>query len=119
MWWHTQNEEYLNGPCDTRDAAIEAGAYEYGGEAFKITEGERFKYQPLHFDIDRIAEDFDDANCEYGPEDEGPSAAWSDDACRELENALTETMRQWLAKHKYDDAWAIDAHAYETIDANP
>lgn len=114
-WWHTQNEEYLNGPCETRDAAIAAGIYEFCGEPFLVCEGKRFKYQPPSFDACWLAEQFDDANCEYGPEDEGPSAAWSDDACRELENALEATFREWLERHRYDDAWAIDASLYERI----
>ncbi|SKB26832.1 hypothetical protein [Sphingopyxis flava] len=116
-WWHTQNEEYLHSRSDTREQAIDAGIAEYCGEPFLICQGERFKYQALHFDIDRIAEDFDDANYEYGPEDEGPSAAWGDEACRELERELTATMEAWLDRHGYRDAWAIDVRGYETIDA--
>lgn len=116
-WWHTQSEEYLHGGCDTREAAIDAGIWEYGSEPFLVCEGKRFKYQPLHFDIERIAEDFDDANAEHGPEDEGPSSAWSDEACRELERELTAVMGAWMDRHGYSDAWAIDARAYEQIDA--
>lgn len=116
-WWHTQNEEYLHGNCDTREQAIDAGIWEYGGEPFLLCEGARFQYRPCHFDIERIAEDFDDANGEYGPEDEGPSAKWSDEACRELEDALAATMGAWMDKHGYREAWAIDARGHEQITA--
>ena len=115
-WWHSLYQEHLQGPFPTREAAIDAGIYDYG-EPFYICEGKRFKYQALHFDIERISEDFDDANFEYGPEDEGPSAAWTDDACRELESDLTAVMTAWLDRHGYRDAWAIDARDYEKIDA--
>lgn len=114
-WWYTQNEERLDGSRETREEAIATGTHEYCGEPFLIAFGERFKYQALHFDIDRIAEDFDDANCDYSCEDEYPSTVWSDESCRELESALTATMDAWLDKHGYRDASAIDVGPYERI----
>jgi len=115
-WWYSQNEERLDGHRPTRDEAIAAGVYEYGGDPFLICQGNHFKYQAPAFDIDRIAEDFDDANCEYGPEDDGPAAQWSDKACEELETALAAAFDAWLDKHDYRKAWAIDCREYERID---
>lgn len=114
-WWFTQHEENLHGCRPTREEAIAAGTHEFCGEPFLICEGGHFKYQAPHFDIDRIAEDFDDANCEYSGEDEGASAQWSDEACRELENALAAVFDTWLDKHDYRKAWAIDCGDYERI----
>ncbi len=116
-WWHSLYLEHLCGPFNTRAEALDAGIHEYGGEPFYVTSGDRFRYQACHFDIEFIAENFDDANADYGPEDEGPSAAWSDDACRELERELTAVMGAWLDRHGYREAWAIDTRGEEKIDA--
>ena len=115
LWWYTQGEENLHGCADTRDEAIAKGSSYFCGEPFLICEGAHFNNVVPVFDIDRIAENFDDANADYSGEDEGPSAAWSDEACRELEDALTAVMDAWLDKHGYRKAWAIDCGPYERI----
>lgn len=115
-WWHSLYLEHLCGPFKSRQEALDAGIAEYGIEPFYVTSGNRFKYQAPHISIDFIADWFDDANAEYGPEDEGPSASWSDEDCRELEAELSATITAWLDRHKYRDAWAIDARGEERID---
>ncbi len=115
MWWFTQNDDRLDGHRPTRAEAIAAGTHEYCGDPFLIGEGDHFKYQAPAFDIDRIAEDFDDANCDYGPEDDGPSFKWTDEACRELEAALGAAFDAWLDKHDYRKAWMIDIREFESI----
>ena len=99
-----------------RQEAIDAGIGEYGCEPFYVTSGDRFKYSAPHIDIEFIADWFDDANAEYGPEDEGPSAKWSDDHCRELEAELSATITAWLDRHNYRDASAIDSRGEERIE---
>lgn len=114
-WWFTQNEEMLHVCRPTREEAIQAGAIEYGGEPFMICQGGHFRNSCAIFDIDWIAERFDDQNEEYSGEDEGPSAAWSDDHCSDLERELEAVMTAWAKRHGYDKAWAIDCGPYETI----
>ena len=117
-WWYSQNAEYLYGPHPTRSDAIDAGIYEYCGEPFFVCEGARFQYQPPHIDAGWLAENFDDANAEYGPEDDCPSSSWSDEACKELEKELNAVMSAWLDRHGYRNAWAIDASPHEQITAS-
>lgn len=116
-WWHSLYGDYLMGSLGSREEALDAGIHEYGGEPFIICFGDRFKYKAPHFDVGRIAEEFDEANSEYGPEDEGPSVNWSDPASKELEAELTAVMEMWLDRHGYRAAWAIDARGHEKIEA--
>ncbi len=65
-WWFTQNEEHLHGFRPTRDEAISAGTHEFGSEPFMICQGGHFRNSCDIFDIDWIADRFNDANEEIG-----------------------------------------------------
>lgn len=117
-WWHAVSEdsEFLYGPHDTREAAVAAGRVEYGGEAFAVCEGERFKNRHDIFDDDYLADRFNDANEDYAGE-ENASEKWEQPQINELVRELEQVFSAWLDRHGYRDAYSIDVRSYETIPA--
>jgi len=113
-WWFTQDEEHLWGCKPTRDEAIAAGSQEYSGEPFLICQGGHFRNTCDIFDIDLIADRFNDANEDYAGE-EDPSVGWTKEHSVELERELNAVMKAWAERHGYDRAYSIDCGDYERI----
>jgi hypothetical protein len=115
-WWHSRDEERLYGPEPTREAAVQAGTTDYGGEPFFICFGRRMKHRTNIFDSERIADWFNDANEEMASEDEQPADKWEGSHEAELERELDRVFAEWIDRHGYRDAWAIDAEPSERIE---
>jgi hypothetical protein len=113
-WWYTRDEEHLWGACASREEAIEKGIAEYEGDPFYICQGRHFRNRMDVFEIDWIADRFNDLNEDYAGEDE-PSEAWTPDQCAELEAELNAVMHAWCVRHGHDKAYAIDASPSERI----
>lgn len=112
-WYYYTDPEYCQGPYSTREEAIDEARHDLCGEGFYVAEGEPMKYRAP--DFDRVSEMFDDANEEYSGEDY-PSAKWEDEHYKELVAALTKTMDEWLDRHGYRAAWALDLKPEEWIE---
>lgn len=108
-WYYGQGIEpdSYNGPCDTREEAIEEGRDTYGDDGYSICEADKMVPRLDVLDWDFVVGRIEDCNpdcwSEDGPEDFGATTEQTD----ELERMLAATLREWNAKHGLIRAWGF------------
>lgn len=98
-WWVGRGEdpEIYHTSEPTRGGAIQVGKTEHWSEddGFTIVEADKALMNFNCFDADQVLEQFDEHNIECWGED-GPDYAPSHASKRELEIALSETLKAWI-----------------------
>lgn len=102
MWWYSQDDERWNGPCDSRQEAIEKGRAYYRGEQFMVCEAETAPLN-LRLTADTILEMFDGQNEDNVDPDCDPLFCnLSMEARSDLERAVNVAISGWIEKYEID-----------------
>lgn len=111
-WWYSQDEERYQGPCGTREEAIEIGRDAWGGEAFSVIEAEQdvidFTFTDRH--LTQWMETLEDDQSEKGdPEsDVGLLHNLTNEQAERLRLDINDAISAWLQEEKIDTrAWSF------------
>lgn len=99
QWWHSNDQERWDGPCDTREEAIaEARSWEH---RFICQANQRIVHARDLFDITRIVEDFDnDEGYELAdPDGDGLFDRVTGDQWVDLEARIAAVADAWQEAH--------------------
>ena len=108
-WWYTQDEEWWNGPCETREDAIADGREDYGADNFEICEAEQGMYgTPRFYDIEELMNNINEERTD--PNGDGIfHSGLRPEQEHALEHAVREAIQTWMeANGMRTTAWAFE-----------
>lgn len=114
QWWASRNEEqYLVGPCGTREEAIQSATEDFDGEPFHIVEackGSMAAFLPSGERLIEWMTEYADDNGAFG-EDDYCELVGKPEAITAAEADATAVLTDWFTRHSaiFPEPWAFAA----------
>lgn len=113
-WWASRDEEqYLVGPCGSREEAIERATEDFDGEAFHVVEARKGSMARWLPKADRIIEIMSEASDDDGAfgEDAYCELIGSPEAISAAEADLSAALADWFSRHAaiFPEPWVFAA----------